>query len=347
MDTPIDRLAPCFHGQTSSGASHRCATGDKPCTTPLRLTPSRARPRLRDSPHRLRLDAARRAQAPAPIKFGMLTALSGPYVPFGQPLADGVRMAVEEVNAQGGLEVAGKRHMVQIVERDTRSDVRAGPSRARPHSSAMRASSTSSVPAPESRRARRSRSRSVPRSSRCRPRAFCKACSPRRNISARQPAPPLHGAVGSDVREVLTIKASPALLRQSEAARRHHQQRLQWRLHRQEGERGHHGRGRDAGVAERALRAGHDGLLALPHQDPPGQARSPEHLVATHRRDQHPAAGAPAGHRQELFPVRPRAARRDDAHSRCRPRPDRLLADLPRHYDDAGRRRRSGSAIPS
>jgi ABC-type branched-subunit amino acid transport system substrate-binding protein len=34
-------------------------------------------------------------------------------------------MAVEEVNAQGGLEVAGKRHMVQIVERDTRSDVNA------------------------------------------------------------------------------------------------------------------------------------------------------------------------------------------------------------------------------
>lgn len=63
------------------------------------------------------------AQSPPPIKLGMLAALSGPYVPFGQPLADGVRMAVEEVNAQGGLEIAGKKHLVQIVERDTRSDV--------------------------------------------------------------------------------------------------------------------------------------------------------------------------------------------------------------------------------
>lgn len=60
-----------------------------------------------------------------PIKLGVLTALSGPYVPFGKPLADGVRMAAEEVNAQGGLEVNGRRHMVEIVERDTRSDVNA------------------------------------------------------------------------------------------------------------------------------------------------------------------------------------------------------------------------------
>ena len=58
-----------------------------------------------------------------PIKIGVLTALSGPYFTFGQPLYDGVRMAVEEVNAQGGLVVVGVRHPVQIVERDTRSDV--------------------------------------------------------------------------------------------------------------------------------------------------------------------------------------------------------------------------------
>jgi ABC-type branched-subunit amino acid transport system substrate-binding protein len=65
------------------------------------------------------------AQGAAPVKLGLLTALSGPYVPFGQPLADGVRMAVEEVNAQGGLEVKGQKHKVEIVERDTRSDVNA------------------------------------------------------------------------------------------------------------------------------------------------------------------------------------------------------------------------------
>lgn len=70
--------------------------------------------------------AAAHAQASAPpIKLGLLTALSGPYLPFGQPLADGVRMAVDEVNAQGGLEVKGQKRKVEIVERDTRSDVNA------------------------------------------------------------------------------------------------------------------------------------------------------------------------------------------------------------------------------
>lgn len=60
-----------------------------------------------------------------PIKIGVLTALSGNYVPFGQPLYDGVKLAIDEVNAQGGLEVNGKKHPLQLVERDTRSDVNA------------------------------------------------------------------------------------------------------------------------------------------------------------------------------------------------------------------------------
>ncbi len=65
------------------------------------------------------------AQKPAgsPIKLGVLTALSGAYVPFGQPLFDGVRLAVAEMNAQGGVEINGVKHPVEIVERDTRSDV--------------------------------------------------------------------------------------------------------------------------------------------------------------------------------------------------------------------------------
>lgn len=64
-------------------------------------------------------------KAAEPLRIGVLTALSGPYVPFGQPLYDGVKMAVEEVNAQGGLLVNGVRHPVQLIERDTRSDVNA------------------------------------------------------------------------------------------------------------------------------------------------------------------------------------------------------------------------------
>ena len=58
-----------------------------------------------------------------PIKLGVLTALSGNYVPFGQPLYDGVKLAVEEINNAGGLEIAGVKHQVIIEERDTRSDV--------------------------------------------------------------------------------------------------------------------------------------------------------------------------------------------------------------------------------
>ena len=67
--------------------------------------------------------AAAVAQSANTLKLGVLTALSGAYVPFGQPLADGVRMAVEEVNSAGGLEVGGKRYRVELLERDTRSDV--------------------------------------------------------------------------------------------------------------------------------------------------------------------------------------------------------------------------------
>lgn len=63
------------------------------------------------------------AQEGEPIRIGVLTALSGPYVPFGQPLYDGVKLAVDEINAEGGLEVNGTRHPVEVVERDTRSDV--------------------------------------------------------------------------------------------------------------------------------------------------------------------------------------------------------------------------------
>lgn len=60
-----------------------------------------------------------------PIKIGVLTALSGNYVPFGQPLYDGVKLAVDEINSAGGLDVAGVKYPVAIEQRDTRSDVNA------------------------------------------------------------------------------------------------------------------------------------------------------------------------------------------------------------------------------
>ena len=68
------------------------------------------------------------AQVPAtptgePIKIGVISALSGPLVGYGQPLLDGVKMAAEQANAEGGVTIKGVRHLVQVVERDNRSDV--------------------------------------------------------------------------------------------------------------------------------------------------------------------------------------------------------------------------------
>lgn len=68
------------------------------------------------------------AQTPAagePIKIGVIAALSGPLVGYGQSLFDGVKMAVDQANAQGGVVIKGVRHPVQLVERDNRSDVNA------------------------------------------------------------------------------------------------------------------------------------------------------------------------------------------------------------------------------
>lgn len=67
--------------------------------------------------------AQTQATPPAPVRIGVLTALSGSYVPFGQPLYDGVKLAIDEINASGGLEVGGTKRPVELVQRDTRSDV--------------------------------------------------------------------------------------------------------------------------------------------------------------------------------------------------------------------------------
>ena len=297
MDTPIDRLAPRFHDETSSGLHIAALQETSHALRHCGLRRTRARPRLRDSPHRLRLDAGVSAGARADQARHAHGAL-GPVRAFwpapGRWRPHGGRGSERPRWPRGCRQAAhgADRRARHALRRQRR---RRGRDRTRPRCGR------------QVHHRSRHRNRDGPGA---RDHAACQGHpdvgrehSARRahqgkHLGARQPAPPLHGAVGLRCARSADHQGVPALLRQSEAARRHHQQRFQWRLHRQEGERGHHGRGRDAGVAERALRAGHDGLLALPHQDPPGQARSPEHLVAAHRRDQHPAAGAPAGHRQ-------------------------------------------------
>lgn len=58
-----------------------------------------------------------------PIKLGVTTALTGPYAAYGIPLSQGVHMAVEQINAAGGVEIGVQSRTIEVVELDTRSDV--------------------------------------------------------------------------------------------------------------------------------------------------------------------------------------------------------------------------------
>jgi branched-chain amino acid transport system substrate-binding protein len=57
------------------------------------------------------------AQQAGPIKVGFLASLSGPFTSWGVQVRDGMKLAVEEVNAAGG--VGGR--MLELVERDDKN----------------------------------------------------------------------------------------------------------------------------------------------------------------------------------------------------------------------------------
>lgn len=57
------------------------------------------------------------------IRIGVLAELSGPFVGYGEPMNDGIAMAADEINSDGGLTVGDKTYQVELVVRDTRSDV--------------------------------------------------------------------------------------------------------------------------------------------------------------------------------------------------------------------------------
>ena len=59
-----------------------------------------------------------KAKAQQPIKIGYLSSLSGPFTPWGILVRDGMKLAVAEVNAAGG--VAGR--PLELVERDDRNN---------------------------------------------------------------------------------------------------------------------------------------------------------------------------------------------------------------------------------
>src|SRR5215471_885707 len=52
------------------------------------------------------------------IKFGISTPLSGPAAPWGIPHKQATELIFEEVNAQGGLDIGGKKYKLEVVAYD-------------------------------------------------------------------------------------------------------------------------------------------------------------------------------------------------------------------------------------
>src|SRR5215475_6476744 len=52
------------------------------------------------------------------IKFGIATPLSGPAAAWGIPHKQATELVFDEINSQGGLEVAGKKYKVEVVAYD-------------------------------------------------------------------------------------------------------------------------------------------------------------------------------------------------------------------------------------
>lgn len=62
------------------------------------------------------------AQAQQPIKIAFLSSLSGPFTPWGIQVRDGMKLAIAEINAAGG--VGGRK--IELVERDDRNNANEG-----------------------------------------------------------------------------------------------------------------------------------------------------------------------------------------------------------------------------
>ena len=60
----------------------------------------------------------------AEVKWGFMFEISGGLLQFfGQPTGDGVKLAVQEINAAGGFQVGDTVYTINLLERDTRSDI--------------------------------------------------------------------------------------------------------------------------------------------------------------------------------------------------------------------------------
>lgn len=66
--------------------------------------------------------AATSARAQDIIKVGGLFGTTGPQANFGVPYSQGLKLAVDQINAHGGIKVGGKSYTVQLTLADTKSD---------------------------------------------------------------------------------------------------------------------------------------------------------------------------------------------------------------------------------
>ncbi len=56
------------------------------------------------------------------LKWGAMFELSGPLAGFGQPAADGLKLAVDEINKAGGFQVGDTIYTIKLLKHDTQSD---------------------------------------------------------------------------------------------------------------------------------------------------------------------------------------------------------------------------------
>jgi len=64
---------------------------------------------------------AAQAQTAGTVKLGLIGSLTGPHSGWDVPAAEGVQMAVAEINGAGGVTVAGKKYKIEIIQEDAQS----------------------------------------------------------------------------------------------------------------------------------------------------------------------------------------------------------------------------------
>lgn len=52
------------------------------------------------------------------LKIGVIAPLTGPAAPWGLAMAEGAKLLAEDYNAQGGIDVGGKKHRIEIIALD-------------------------------------------------------------------------------------------------------------------------------------------------------------------------------------------------------------------------------------